>query len=74
MVNAGCRDNHSPPHLSPPVDYQVFPPPSSYSILGSDGECDPFDSSSPPVDLDNGNLVIQDTLSYRTGYVGYYRE
>ena len=48
-----CHDNQcvsSPTHLSPELDYNPFPT----SILGSDGESDPFDSSSPPDTMENG--------------------
>ena len=61
MVNASCHDNQatSPPtHLCPELvgDFRTFPMSSSSygGLLGSDGESDPFDNSSPPVDLDNG--------------------
>lgn len=48
-----CRDGQSvssPTNLSPELDYKAFPT----SILGSDGESDPFESSSPPETMDNG--------------------
>lgn len=52
-----CHDNQcvsSPTNLSPELDYNAFPT----SILGSDGESDPFESSSPPDSMDNGELVV----------------
>lgn len=47
VANASCRGNHqvlSPTSLSPELDCKSF----TTGLLGSDGESDPFDTSSPP--------------------------
>ena len=54
MVNVGCRGNlqiSSPTNLSPELDCKSF----TTGLLGSDGESDPFDSSSSP-EADSGNV------------------
>lgn len=55
MVNVSvCRDNQTitlPAHLGPELDYKAAYP---AGILGSDGESDPFESSSSPDSVDNG--------------------
>ena len=57
-MSAGvCCGSHvvsSPTHLSPELEYKTFPA----GILGSDGETDPFESSSPPETIDNGMVCV----------------
>ena len=75
MVSACCRGHYSissPPHQSPDQEYKSFPG----GILGSDGESDPFDSSSPPegdtgrdsysLPFRTGHLFLEDTTWFRT--------
>jgi hypothetical protein len=54
VVNASCHGNHqlsSPTNLSPELDCKTF----TTGLLGSDGESDPFDSSSSP-EADSGTF------------------
>ncbi|CAI8044598.1 hypothetical protein GBAR_LOCUS24719, partial [Geodia barretti] len=57
VVNASCRGNHqisSPTNLSPELECKTF----TTGLLGSDGESDPFDSSSSP-EADSGHDFLQ---------------
>jgi cytoplasmic polyadenylation element-binding protein len=54
-VYCGSQVVSSPTHLSPELEYKGFPA----GILGSDGEADPFESSSPPETIDNGHEFFQ---------------
>ena len=61
MANASCRGNHqvlSPTSLSPELDCKSF----TTGLLGSDGESDPFDTSSPP-ESESGYIPVQDRVS-----------
>jgi hypothetical protein len=65
VVGAGCCGNSaiSPTHLSPGLDCKLF----AGGLLGSDGESDPFDSSSPPA-ADHAHEFFQQPWQQPSAY------